>query len=66
MLLLGVTVGLCAVNAEADAMIGLGKTLEEIKARASLPRLQVDLLSAANHNLSHALMLNRRSLLYRC
>jgi len=52
-MLLGVTVDRCAVNAEADAVIGLGKTLEEMKARAALPRLQVDLLSAANHNFLH-------------
>jgi uncharacterized protein involved in type VI secretion and phage assembly len=61
-MLLGVTISLRAVNAEADAVIGLSKTLEEIKTRATLPRLQVDLLSAANHNFLHALMLNRRSL----
>jgi hypothetical protein len=37
-----------------------------VKARAALPRLQVDLLSAANHNFLHALMLNRRCFLGRC
>ena len=65
-MLLGIVVGLRAVNAEADTVIGLGKTLEEMKARATLPSLKVNLPSAANHNLLHALMLNRRSLLDRC
>src|SRR6266704_1059330 len=58
-MLLGVPVGRRTVNAEADAVIGLGKILEEVKGRASLPRLQIDFLSAANHNFLHALMLNR-------
>jgi hypothetical protein len=65
-MLLGVPVGRCAVNAEADTVIGLGKTLEEMKARAALPRIQVDLVPAGDHNFLHAVMLNRRSLLYRC
>ncbi len=65
-MLLGVMVGRRAVNAEADAVIGLGKILEEVKARAALPRLQVDLLSAANHTFLHARMLNRRGFLGRC
>src|SRR5258705_13851259 len=58
-MLLGVPVGRRTVKAEADAVIGLGKILEEVKGRASLPRLQIDFLSAANHNFLHALMLNR-------
>ena len=62
-MLLGVTVGRRAVDAEADAMIGFGKILEEVKGRASLPRLQINFLSAANHNFLHALMLNRRGFL---
>src|SRR6266496_1147412 len=59
-MLLGVPVGRRTVNAEADAVIGLGKILEEVKVRAALPRLQINFLSAANHNFLHALMLNRR------
>src|SRR6266702_1468556 len=59
-MLLGVPVGRRTVNAEADAVIGLGKILEEVKVRVALPRLQINFLSAANHNFLHALMLNRR------
>ena len=58
-MLFGVTVSRRAVNAETDAMIGLGKILEEVKSCAALPSLQVDLLSIANHNCLHALMVNR-------
>jgi hypothetical protein len=61
-MLLGVTVGRCAVNAEANAVIGLGETLEEMKARPALPSVQIDLVPAANLNFLHAHTLNRRSL----
>jgi hypothetical protein len=40
--------------------MGCSKILEEVKGRAALPPLQIDLLSTANHNFIHAGMLNRR------
>jgi hypothetical protein len=40
-------------------VIGFSKILEEVKSRAALPRLQIDLLPTANQNFFHALMLNR-------
>src|ERR1700728_3623186 len=59
----GITMGRRAVHAEADAVIGLGEILEELKGRAALPRVQVNLLSAANHDFSHTRMLNRRGVI---
>src|ERR1700679_3169247 len=59
-MLLGIAVGSGAINAKTDPVIGLGKILEKLKASTPLPRLHIDLLSAANHNL-HARMLNRTS-----
>jgi hypothetical protein len=41
-------------------VIGFGEILEELKSRAALPRLKVDLASAANHDLLHTRMLNRQ------
>jgi hypothetical protein len=41
-------------------VIGFSKILEEVKSRAALPGLQIDLLPTANQNFFHALMLNRR------
>src|ERR1700739_4675670 len=61
-MLLGVAVSCRAVNAEANAVIGFSEILEEVKGGAALPRLKVDLLSAANHNFFHARMLNRTGL----
>jgi hypothetical protein len=40
-------------------VIGFSKILEEVKSRAALPRLEIDLLPTANQNFFHALMLNR-------
>jgi hypothetical protein len=37
-----------------------------VKSRAALPRLKVDLPSAANHDFFHTRMLNRRGFLGRC
>ena len=62
-MLLGVTIGRRAVNAKADAVIGLGKILKEVKGRVALPCLEVNLLSVADHNFFHTRMLNRRGLL---
>jgi hypothetical protein len=59
-MLLGVAVGRRTVNAEANPVIGFGEILEELKSRAALPRLEVDLASAANHDFFHANMLNRQ------
>lgn len=59
-MLLGVSVGLRAVNAKTHTMVGFGKTPEEVKARPTLPRLQVDLPSASDRNFVHARILSRR------
>jgi hypothetical protein len=40
-------------------VIRFGKIFEEVKACASLPFLQIDLLSAADHNFLHSPILNR-------
>jgi hypothetical protein len=61
-MLLGVPVGCRAVHAEANAVKGFSKTLEELKGRVALPRFEINLLSAANRNFLHARMLNRRGL----
>jgi hypothetical protein len=61
-MLLGPAVGRGAVNAETNAVIGFGKIFEEVKSRAALPRLKVDLPSAANHDFFHTRMLNRSGL----
>ena len=62
-MVLGVAVGCRAVNVEANAVIGFSKILEKVKGRAALPRLKIDLLSAANHYFFHARMLNRTNTL---
>src|ERR1700722_9686707 len=62
-MLLSVAVGLRAVDAEANAVMWFSKILEELKGRAALPCLKVDLLTAANHNSFHARMLNRKGVL---
>jgi hypothetical protein len=62
LMLLGPAVGRRAVNAETNAVIGFGKIFEEVKSRAALPRLKVDLSPAANHDFFHTRMLNRSGL----
>jgi hypothetical protein len=59
---LSVAVGRRAVDAEANAVMWFSKILEELKGRAALPCLKVDLLPAANHNSFHARMLNRKGI----